>query len=141
MRALQVNDMIDGALKVWNAFSDHKDYAGNRILKLYRKSGGEVTYPIPLDLWHDLQKHVAEKKSDGFIFAHEDGSPFGPNCMPRAWKKACKDAKVKYIPLQQASRHSMASQIMAEHKKKAIDEIQKKLGHSNKQTQKAYVIE
>ena len=61
--------------------------------------------------------------------------------MPRAWKKACKDAKVKYIPLQQASRHSMASQIMAEHKRKAIEEIQNKLGHFNKQTQKAYIVE
>jgi hypothetical protein len=61
--------------------------------------------------------------------------------MPRAWKKACKAAEVKYIPLQQASRHSMASQIMAEHKKKAIEEIQNKLGHFNKQTQKAYIVE
>jgi integrase len=141
IRALQVNDMIDGALKVWKAFGDHKDDKGNVILKLSRKSGGEVTYPIPLDLWRDLQKHVEGKKSDDFIFSHEDGSPFGQNCMSRAWKKACKDAKVKYIPLQQASRHSMASQIMAEHKKKAIEEIQAKLGHSNRQTQKAYVVD
>lgn len=35
----------------------------------------------------------------------------------------------------------MASQIMAEHKKKAIEEIQAKLGHMNKQTQKTYVVE
>lgn len=82
--------MVDGALKVWKAFSDHKDEDGNRILKLMRKSGGEVTYPIPL---------------------------------------------------QQASRHSMASQIMADHKKKAIEEIQQKLGHSNRQTQKDYILE
>jgi integrase len=52
LRALQVNDMIDGALKVWKAFSDHKDDAKNSILKLTRKSGGEVTYPIPLDHLH-----------------------------------------------------------------------------------------
>ncbi len=100
-----------------------------------------MTYPIPLDLWHDLQKHVEGKRSDDFIFTHEDGSPIGLNCVPRAWKKACKAAEVKYIPLQQASRHSMASQIMAEHKKKAIEEIQNKRGHFNKQTQKAYVVE
>jgi hypothetical protein len=52
-----------------------------------------------------------------------------------------KNAGVKYIPLYQASRHSMASQIMADHKKKAIEEIQAKLGHSDKHTQKAYVVE
>ncbi|MDA8240908.1 MAG: hypothetical protein M0Z67_11145 [Nitrospiraceae bacterium] len=128
-------------MKVWKAFSDHKDEGGHSILKLSRKSGGEVTYPIPLDLWNDLQKHVEEKRPDDFIFVHEEGAPFGLNCMPRAWKKACKDAKVKYIPLQQASRHSMASQIMADAKRRAIEEIQNKLGHFNKQTQKAYVID
>jgi integrase len=141
IRALQVNDMIDGALKVWKAFSDHRDDKGNPVLKLSRKNGGEVTYPIPLDLWNDLQDHVRGKQADAFIFSHEDGSPFGQNCMPRAWKKACQDAKVKYIPLQQASRHSMASQIMAEHKRKAIEEIQAKLGHFSRETQKHYVIE
>jgi integrase len=90
---------------------------------------------------YDLQVHVAGKNPEDFIFSHEDGSPFGQNCMFRAWRKACKEAKVKYIPLQQASRHSMASQIMADHKKKAIEEIQNRLGHFNKQTQKAYVLE
>ena len=35
----------------------------------------------------------------------------------------------------------MASQIMAEHKREAIDEIQAKPGHSDKLTQKAYVVE
>jgi len=60
--------------------------------------------------------------------------------MPRAWEKACKDAKVKYIPLQQASRHSMASQIMADAKKKAIEEIQERLGHFNKTTAKKHYV-
>jgi hypothetical protein len=41
-------------------------------------------------------------------------SPFGQNCMPRAWKKAFIEAKVKYIPLQQASHYITASQIMPE---------------------------
>jgi len=62
--------------------------------------------------------------------------PFAP--IPKSYVPPC---GVKYIPLQQASRHSMASQIMAEHKRKAIEEIQNKLGHFNKQTQKTYIVE
>lgn len=134
LRALQVSDMIDGALKVWKAFGSHG-------LKLARKSGGEVTYPIPLALWQSLQAHVAGKNHDEFIFTTSEGKPLYENTLFKAWARACKKAKVKYIPLYQASRHSVASQIMADHKKKAIEEIQAKLGHLNKHTQKAYVLE
>jgi integrase len=134
LRALQVSDMIDGALKVWKAFGDHG-------LRLSRKSGGEVTYPVPLDLWRSLQSHVEGKKADELIFCTKDGKPLHENTLFKVWKRACKNAGVKYIPLYQASRHSMASQIMADAKQKAIEEIQAKLGHFNKQTQKAYVIE
>lgn len=141
VRALQVSDMVDGALKVWKAFSDHKDKKGNSILKLCRKAGGEVTYPIHLDLWNDLQAHVEGKAPDDFIFTSDGKRPLGKGRLYKIWKKACEDAGVKYIPLQQASRHSMASQIMADAKKKAIEEIQRKLGHFNKTTQKHYVIE
>ena len=134
VRALQVNDMIDGSLKVWKAF-------GDKGLKLKRKNGGEVSYSIPLDLWNDLQEYTKGKSPDDFIFTHEDGTPLGRGRLYKEWRAACSKAEVKYIPLQQASRHSMASQIMAEAKKKAIDKIQAKLGHFNKTTQKHYVIE
>lgn len=134
LRALQVNDMIDGALKVWKAFSD-------RGLRLSRKSGGEVLYQLSLDLWEDLREHTKGKNPDDFIFTI-NGKPYGPNCLYRAWKKACIAAGVKYIPLQQASRHSTASRIMADAKKKALEEIQRQLGHNNKQTaKKHYIIE
>jgi len=57
-----------------------------------------------------------------------------------AWKKACKDAGVKYITISQASRHSQASQIRQRHEKEALIEASQKLGHSNIQTTKGYVL-
>lgn len=134
LRALQVNDMVDGSLKVWKAF-------GDMGLKLKRKNGGEVSYSIPLDLWNALQTYTKDKSPDHFIFTHANGTPLGKGRLYKEWRAACLKAEVKYISLQQASRHSMASQIMAEAKKKAIDEIQARLGHHNKYTQKHYIIE
>ncbi len=56
--------------------------------------------------------------------------------------RACKSAKVKHISLQQASRHSKASDIMAEYKKKGLQEVAKQLGHGNLVTAaKHYIIE
>jgi hypothetical protein len=77
----------------------------------------------------------------GKVFTSDGKRPLGEGRLYKVWKKACTDAGEKYIPLQQASRHSMASETMAEYKKKAIEEIQRKLGHMNKQTQKHYIIE
>ncbi len=110
-------------------------------MKLARKAGGEVVYQLSLDLWEDLRSHVEGKKPDDWIFTLS-GKPYGCNCLPRAWKKACIKAGVKYIPLQQASRHSTASRTMKAYKEKALEEIQRQLGHNNKVTaQKHYVIE
>ena len=88
-----------------------------------------------------LKKHVEGKAPNDFIFTSDGKSPLGEGRLYKIRKRACKDAGDKYIPLQQASRHSMASQTMVEYKKKAIEEIQHKLGHMNKQTQKHYVVE
>ncbi len=39
LRAIQVNDLVDGSIKIWKAISEGD-------LRLSRKSGGEVTYRI-----------------------------------------------------------------------------------------------
>jgi integrase len=70
LRAPQVNDMVDGALKVWKAF-------GDRGLRLSRKSGGEVSYSISMDLWNDLLNHVEGKEPDDFIFTSDGKRPIG----------------------------------------------------------------
>ncbi len=122
-------------------FKSLEGFRRPRIKAITEKRGREVTYPVPLDLWRSLQAHVEGKKADELIFSTKDGKPLYENTLFKVWKRACKNAGVKYIPLYQASRHSMASQIMAEHKRKATEEIQAKLGHSDKHTQKAYVVE
>lgn len=136
LRALHVQDMIDGTLKVWKAF------AGNK-LKLIRKAGGEVTYHVPLALWEDLKQHVAEteKTPDSLLFCHTDGQPLGEGRLYKIWKKACADAKVKYIPIQQASRHSMASRMMKEAKEEALRQIAIQLGNRKDVARKHYVRE
>ena len=134
LRAIQVNDLIDGSIKIWKAISGGE-------LRLLRKAGGEVSYRVPVDLWEDLQDSIKDKQPSDFIFSFDGINPLDKKCLYKVWKKACDDAGVKYITLQQASRHSTATEIMNEHKKRAIEEIQARLGHHNKQTQKAYIVE
>ena len=71
---------------------------------------------------------------------HEDESTFGSGSLYKIWRKACADAKVKYMPVYQTSRHSMASQVVADAKKKALEETQDSLGHFNKTTAKKHYI-
>ena len=135
LRALRVEDMIDGALRVWKAISDGK-------LRLSRKSGGEVIYQLPPHLWEELVDHIKDKSltASDFIFT-VDGKPLGVNRLPKVWKEACENAKVKYIPLRQASRHSTASRIMKEAKEQALERIREQLGNTKQVAKKHYVLE
>ncbi len=51
------------------------------------------------------------------------------------------DVNVKYISLQQASRHSTATEIKRKHDREAQRETQEQLGHKNRHSQKHYLIE
>ena len=133
--AIKVQDCIDGTVFVDKAFSDGK-------LKLARKSGGEVEYPLSPELWIMLTEHLEGKGPDEFVFSIDGKSPIPPARWYKVWRKACSDAKVKYICLKHASRHSTASRIMKKHKKDALREIAVQLGHNNLTTgEKHYVIE
>ena len=132
--ALKVHDLDDGIVHVTKAFTEGK-------LKLARKNGGSVPYHVTPELWEMLMEHIKDKEPDDYVFTI-DGRPIPTARLYKVWKKACSDAKVKTISLQQASRHSKASEIMADHKKRAMEEIQKQLGHNNAKTGiKHYVIE
>lgn len=125
--ALQKNDLKDGEIIVYKSRTEN-------TLKLCRKSGGEVSYRLPLSLWQDLIEYTKDVNSDALLF------PFGENRLYKVWKKACQKAGVKYITLYQAVRHSKASEINEEFKKKAQIAIAKQLGHSNLTTQKHYLV-
>ncbi len=132
LRALQVNDIADNGVMVWKSLTD--------TLKLKRKSGGEVFYPLPNYLFDDLRAHVKDKTADDFIFTI-NGKPYGYGRLRKVWIKACSDAKVKHIELYQACRHSWASLEMKRAKEEALERISKQLGHSREMSRKHYIIE
>lgn len=132
--ALKVHDLDDGTIFVSKAISDDE-------LRLSRKSGGEVPYSVSPELWVQLLNHIENKKPDDFVF-EINGKPITTDRLYKVWAAACKKAKVKHISLQQASRHSTATEIYAEHKKRALKEIEERLGHGNTTTAiKHYIIE
>lgn len=132
--ALKKHDFVDGIIYADKAISDGK-------LRLSRKSGGVVTYRVTPELWHLIDAHLSVLADDAYAFSI-DGKPIKPGRLYKVWLNACSDAKVKPICLQHASRHSRASEIMEEHKLRALKEIQKQLGHNNISTgERHYVIE
>lgn len=132
--AFKVSDIEDGTIYVDKRISEGR-------LMLSRKPGrgkpGKLTlYQVTPEIWRDLIAYVSDKAPDDIIF------PFTRGRLYKVWKKACEDAKVKHISLQQASRHSKASEIYRRHREMALQEIQDTLGHDNKQTGiKHYVVD
>ncbi len=132
LRALQVNDIVDGGLMIWKSLTDR--------LKLKRKNGGEQYYPLPDYLLDDLKKHIDGKRSDDFIFTI-NGKPFGDGRLRKVWNKAVSDAGVKHIELYQACRHSWASREMRKAKEDAIERISRQLGNLKDTAKKHDVVE
>lgn len=132
LRALKKGDFRDGYITVSRAFSENS-------LRLITKTGAEVTYRVSFSLWRKLMEHIAEKPSDTFIFTL-NGKPYYKDRLYDVWKRACQKADIDYITLYQASRHSSVSQIKKQKDQEAIEEIAKKLGHSNLSTAKKHYI-
>lgn len=124
--ALKKHNLVDGRLVVDKAISDGK-------MRFCRKAGLQVVHRLSNELVISLEKHCEGLHDDDFIFSIS-GIPFKTSRLYKVWRKAIKDANVKHISLQQASRHSNATRIMREFEDKALAEIQKQLGHHNKTT-------
>ena len=125
--ALQKKDFVDGCIHVYKAISGKK-------LRLCRKAGGTVTYRLSLYIWQKIMDYTKEMQSDESLFK------IGSDRLYKVWVKACEHAKVKTIPLSQASRHSQASQIRQRHEIEALKEAAQQLGHSNIYTTKIYSL-
>lgn len=134
LSALKVNDLIDGTIFVDKAYSEGR-------LKLARKSGGTVPYRVTPEAWDMIMRHIEGKGPDEYVFSVY-GQPISPARWSKEWVSAEKRAGVKHIPLQQAARHSTASRIMEDAKKKALQDISEQLGHTNTRTgSEHYIIE
>src|SRR5208283_2632491 len=136
--ALRVNNCEDEYVYVDKAFTEGK-------LRLSRKSGGMVVYRLMPELWAMLMEHCEGKKDEDFIFTYDSGHKLAGEKIPasrwyKVWTKACKDAGQRHITLQQASRHSKATRMMAAAQEKALQEIGRQLGDNPATVEKHYII-
>jgi site-specific recombinase XerD len=72
----------------------------------------------------------------GFLFVNKWGRHYSQDYLNNAWNKAVNDAGYKYIPLKNASRHSLGTKLAVEGYGEDI--ISKVLGHSNTRTTQHY---
>lgn len=132
--ALKKKDFVDGIIYVEQAMSDGE-------LRLKRKAGKGVPYRVTKELWQLALEHISNLGDDDFVFT-VNGNNLTTGRLAKVWTKACKRAGQKHISLQQATRHSKASEIWERHQNEAKEEIEDQLGHENRQTgKKHYVIE
>ncbi len=134
--AIKVHNLDDGTIWVDKAISEGE-------LRLSRKSGGVVPYDVSPQLWEQLMEHIKGKNPDDYVFTYDGtNEPLSTGRLYKVWSKAVKDAAVKHISLQNASRHSKASEIWERKRKEAKVEIAQQLGHDNLTTgKKHYVVE
>jgi integrase len=139
--AIRKGDCVDGYVTVNKAFTEGR-------VRLSTKTNSEVDYRLSPEVWDMLMEHCRNKQDEDFVFTYDSihklmaGENIPAARWYKIWVKACKDAGVRPISLQQASRHSTASRIMARKKKEAFQEIAEQLGHSNLTTgKKHYIIE
>ena len=132
--AFKVADLEDGTIYINKRLSEGR-------LKYARKPGRnnvakEVPYPLTIELWNQLVEYCRPLRADDIVF------PFRVRHLSRIWEQACITARVKYIPLSQAARHSTATEIFRKHRTTALKEIRDTLGHTNLSTGiKNYVIQ
>ena len=73
----------------------------------------------------------------GFVFVNKWGRHYSQDYLNTTWNKACRDAEFRYIPLKNASRHSLGTKLAMEGKDETL--IAKVLGHSDTKTTRHYV--
>jgi integrase len=73
---------------------------------------------------------------NGYVFINKWGRHYSQKYVNDVWNNACKDAGYNYIPLKNASRHSLGTKLAEEgHGKDIIAEV---LGHSDTKVTKHY---
>ena len=88
-----------------------------------------------------LQTLSSSRNPDDYVFSINVKDPIKTTRLYKVWKKACADAGVKHISLQQSSRHSTATEIKIKHDKAAAQAIMEQLGHENTNTGRTYIAD
>ena len=144
MAALKVNS-IDFQNKLLHITHAKVEGMEGDVMKTPKTSASIRSIPIGDALCKEL-KHAVSRykrnrlsygegfKDDGFIFSHEDGTPFSTNSFTSKYIKFMKRyaTNLRYLPLHTAGRHSFASIAVAN----GIDIkcLQELLGHSDAST-------
>lgn len=98
------------------------------------KSGWRVI-PLVEPLKSILQLHAQDPHPDGLVF-HEDGRPWDPDRVTKAWKQLMVDAGLPADVVLHGARHTTVDLLYAA--KVPEDIIQAIVGHSNRQMTRGY---
>ena len=121
-RALKVKDIDRGAgvVHVCRAFS----------LKEIRSRKNGKDYFLPLSGSFDMDL-LKDKHPDAWVFVTPTGKVYTKEWLSEIWRKTFKGSGLRYIPLKNATRHSIASQAL--NRGVPLEVISKALGHSSLQ--------
>lgn len=112
-----------------------RTFTRNNSLKENPKEGKWRVIPLmeeTTEILKDMTSHI-----DGYIFRNKWGKSYSQSYLNDTWNKACKEAGYKYIPLKNASRHSLGTKLAREgHGENIIATV---LGHSDTKTTKKYI--
>jgi integrase len=143
LRGLKKRDMVfqKYSLVISRVFSENE-------FREITKDGHHCYNPKFVDMskavWRKLERHAELLDLNDLLFTR-DGLPYSKDRLNNTvWKSACKAAGIEFVPLTNATRHSGASQAVADAVAKAREEAEQtaseQLGHSEKGTTKRHYI-
>ena len=94
------------------------------------------SYLLALSEKFDVQKTLKFKFPEQYAFLNRIGNPYKSNALLKIWKRACKHAKIEYVPLKYSGRTTIATEAL--NNGVPISDVAKALGDSREVTEKHY---
>ena len=104
------------------------------------KTGEVGKYELSSNLRDWIERHVAGERRldrDAPLFPNpRTGKPYGANRLRDLWVRACQDAKVEYVPLYEALKHSTITALLEDGI--ALEDVQALARHRDERTTRIY---
>jgi hypothetical protein len=124
--AWKVRDLHEGGIRIERALTRRREVKGT-------KTGVMSWKVLPEELYGRLKEAARGKLPEAWLFVNKVGKPYPPSQVSWLWHQAAQAAGVNAC-LNVASRHSAVSQLRGDLEKRSVEELRRKLAHTNSHT-------
>lgn len=93
--------------------------------------------PVTDRVWEWIERHANRGEPLAPLFRHSRGAPWSAWALNRAWRRACKRAKVNAAPVRESTRHSTSTRWLNTDGVR-LEDVRDALGHRDTRTTEIY---